>query len=118
LSYHGYAIDLNVEGSGPGGYVDKNSGGWCTSEVARINRIHRGKVLNGSAIHGALQDLVQVRAGRFEAESHLIHDKLRLLLDRYFRDLTGFGIERWEPRDVHLSPLRVTAEVGAFQRSR
>lgn len=81
-------------GPGHAGTLMKILAGGRACEIARVNRINRGEVPYRRAIHVAFQDVVQVRAGGFEAESHLVHYNLRLPLDRHSRDLTSFGIER------------------------
>jgi hypothetical protein len=45
-------------------------------------------------VHACLEDVVQRRTRRLEAELHLLEHELGLALDRGQGDLSGIGIER------------------------
>jgi hypothetical protein len=55
----GDAVDLDIEVSWSGGNTDDDPGGCVLGKVAGIDRVDSGKLLDGSAIHIALEDVFQ-----------------------------------------------------------
>src|SRR5580698_1737695 len=99
-SDRGDAIDLDVEVTRPRHDTHEHPGGGIPREIAGVNRIHRREFIDGRAIDGALQNVIEGRARRLEAELHLFHDQLGLTLQRRVYDLAGGRIERGEAGDV------------------
>src|SRR5262245_48853465 len=86
-SDRGNAIDLHVERTVPGRHADEAARRWVRGKIPRIDRIDRLEMRRVGAIHGALDDPVERRAGRRQAELHLLEHDLRLPLDRQALDL-------------------------------
>src|SRR6516162_3068012 len=96
-SDRGDAIDLHVERAVPGRHADEAARRRVRREIPRVNRIDRLEMRRVRAIHGALDDPVERRAGLGQAELHLLEHDLGLAFDRQALDLAGGRIVR---RDV------------------
>src|SRR5262249_36228825 len=86
-SDRGNAVDLHVERAVPGGHADEAARRRIRREIPRVDRIDGLEMRGVGAIHVALDDFVERRAGRRQAELHLLEHDLRLPLDRQALDL-------------------------------
>lgn len=75
-----YAVDLNIEKSGPCRNIDENAGGWIDWKKRRVDCVYLRKVVDGGAVDVALKDAIEIGTGRFEAKLHLLQDELGLVL--------------------------------------
>src|SRR6516165_659509 len=88
-SDRGNAVDLHVERTVPGRHADEAARRWVRGEIPRVDRIDGLEMRRVGAIHGALDDPVERRAGRGQAELHLLEHDLGLAFDRQALDLAG-----------------------------
>src|ERR1700686_1356312 len=87
------AVDFDVEMAGPGRNIHEDSGRRVFGKIPRIDRVHGRELLDRSAIHVTLEDVLKRRSRRHQAELHLLKHKLGLALDRRADHLAGNGIE-------------------------
>src|SRR6266436_1447262 len=100
-SDRGNAIDLHVERAVPGRHADEAARRRIRRKIPRVDRIDGLEMRRIGAIHGALDDLVERRAGRGQAELHLLEHELGLAFDRQALDLAGRRIVRRDVRHEH-----------------
>src|SRR5262249_31924234 len=93
-SDRGDAVDLHVERTVPGGHADEAARRRVRRKIPRVDRIDGPEMRRVGAIHVALDDLVERRAGRRQAELHLLEHDLGLSFDRQALDLAGGRIVR------------------------
>src|SRR5262249_60221198 len=88
-SDRGNAVDLHVEWTVPGRHADEAARRGVRGEIPRVDRIDGLEMRRVRAIHVALDDPVERRAGRGQAELHLLEHDLGLAFDRQALDLAG-----------------------------
>ena len=64
----GDAIDLDIEGPWMRGDIHEHACGWIFRKESRIDAVDGGEHLHRCAIDGALQNVVEGRAGGLHAE--------------------------------------------------
>src|SRR5579872_2834342 len=94
------AVDLDIKCAEPLRNADEDARRRVVRKVPRIDRIDGGKLLGRCAIDVALENAIQRRARRFDAELELLQHQLSLTLDRSLRNFSGCGIEGRKPRHV------------------
>src|SRR5215475_5449046 len=85
----GNAVDLDIKTSRPCGNADQDAGGRVLGKIAGVDCIDRRYLIDRRAVDIAFQDVVQGRPCCFQAEPHLLQDKLGLALERSVGDLSG-----------------------------
>src|SRR5262249_42907406 len=104
-------VDLHVERTVPGGHADEAARRRVRRKIPRVDRIDGLEMRRVGAIHVALDDPVERRAGRRQAELHLLEPDLGLSCDRQGLDLAGGRIVR---RDVrHEDEIAAPHDHGA-----
>src|SRR5580765_3136338 len=92
----GNRVDLDIELLRPRADDAEHARRLLFGEVTAIDAIHLVEVSAVRDVDGALQHVLQGRAGRLEADLHVVEHHLRLLLDGDERDLAGAPIGRRE----------------------
>src|SRR5262245_61710165 len=98
-SYRGDAVHLHVERAVPGTDADEAARGRVGGKIARVDRVDRLEMRGVGAIDVALDDAIERRARRRQAEFHLLEHDLGLPLDRHAPDLARRRIVGRDVRD-------------------
>ena len=113
-----HAIDLNIETSRPRRKVPENACRQILRKETSIYLVNDGRPIHFSAIDIALQNPCPGTKPPSQGEVSIVAGRIRLTLDRSIYHFSGGRIKGYESQDIMVLPSHVTAEVGAFQRSR
>src|SRR3954447_16561013 len=90
---------------GHAGTLTKTRAGGSIGKYRAYTTFDGSKLLHRGAVHCALQDPAQRRAGPLQAQLHLLKHKLSLTLDRRVRDFACIRVEGWQTGNVDRIPM-------------